>query len=217
MGSTITVAEEDGGPMSRVLVHLEEGRAIELCAMIMALMRFLCISWHRRAGLPIVEAFKMGPQVSAPIEQIEKGWSAALLPRLQIQAYSSLEESASSGSVAGMGPQLLGWVGSKLTVTVLQWLKWTRIVEVQVGILGRDPGVSLRARGHLLGSNAADTRLSRRRVLFHASSSEWDELHLEVSDLHVGSAGQCQAVSGSVKNMRILTGQHLAQQRLKFE
>ena len=37
---------------------------------------------------------------------------------------SNLEESASSGSVAGMGPQLLGWVGSKLTVTVLQWLKW---------------------------------------------------------------------------------------------
>ena len=26
-----------------------------------------------------------------------------------------------------MGPQLLGWVSSKLTVTVLQWLKW--IVE----------------------------------------------------------------------------------------
>ena len=114
----------------------------------------------------------------------------------------SLEESASSGSVAGMGPQLLGWVGSKLTVTV------------QVGILGRDPGVSLRARGHLLGANAADTRLG---VLFHASSSEWDELHLEASHLHVGSAGKCQAVSGSVKNMHILTGQHLAQRRLKFE
>ena len=47
MGGTITVAEEDGGPMSRVLVHLEEGRAIKLCAgsrIIMALMRFLCIS-----------------------------------------------------------------------------------------------------------------------------------------------------------------------------
>jgi len=44
MGGTITVAEEDGGPMSRVMVHLEEGRAIKLCAMIMALMRFLCIS-----------------------------------------------------------------------------------------------------------------------------------------------------------------------------
>jgi len=53
----------NGGPMtSRVLVHLEEGRAIELCAgsrMLMALMRFLWISWYRRAGLPIVEAFKL--------------------------------------------------------------------------------------------------------------------------------------------------------------
>ena len=51
--------------MSRVLVHLEEGRAIELCAglrMLMALMRFLWISWYRRAELPIVEAFKMGPR-----------------------------------------------------------------------------------------------------------------------------------------------------------
>jgi len=54
-----------GGPMSRVLVHLEEGRAIKLCAglrMLMALMRFLWISWYRRARLPIVEAFKMGPR-----------------------------------------------------------------------------------------------------------------------------------------------------------
>ena len=55
-----------GGPMtSRVLVHLEEGRAIGLCAgsrMLMARMRFLWISWYRRAGLPIVEAFKMGPR-----------------------------------------------------------------------------------------------------------------------------------------------------------
>jgi len=82
----------------------------------------------------------------------------------------------------------VGWVGSKLTVTVLQWLKW--IVEEDTGrYLGQDPGVSLQARGHLLGSNAADTRLG---VLFHASSSEWDELHLEASDLHVGSARQCQ-------------------------
>ena len=78
--------------------------------------------------------------------------------------------------------------------------------------MGRDPGVSLRARGHLLGSNAVDTRLG---VLFHASSSEWDELHLEASNLHVGSAGQCQAVSGSQKYAYI--GQHLAQRRLKFE
>ena len=85
--------------------------------------------------------------------------------------------------------------------------------RIHVGILGQDPGVSLRAR-HLLGSNAADTRLG---VLFHASLSEWDELHLEASNLHVSSAGQCQAVSGSVKNMRILTGQHLAQRHLNFE
>ena len=67
-GSTITVAKEDGGPISRVLVHLEEGRAIGLCAgsrMLMALMRLLWRSWYRRAGaagLPIVEAFKMGPR-----------------------------------------------------------------------------------------------------------------------------------------------------------
>jgi len=50
---------------SRVLVHLEERRAIELCVgsrMIMALMRFLWISEYRRAGLPIVEAFKIGPR-----------------------------------------------------------------------------------------------------------------------------------------------------------
>ena len=52
-----------------------------------------------------------------------------------------------------------------------------------------DALLQIRARGHLLGSNAADTRLG---VLFHASSSEWDELHLEASDLHVGSARQCQ-------------------------
>jgi len=55
-----------GWPMtSRVLVHLEEGRAIELCAglrMLMALMRFLWMSWYRRAELPIAEAFKMGPR-----------------------------------------------------------------------------------------------------------------------------------------------------------
>jgi len=59
---------------SRVLVHLEEGRAIELCAglrMLIALMRFLWISWYRRAGLPIVEAFKMGPRRPAPIERID--------------------------------------------------------------------------------------------------------------------------------------------------
>ena len=47
--------------------------------------------------------------------------------------------------------------------------------------------MSLRARGHLLGSNAVDTRLD---VLFHASLSEWDELHLEASDLHVVSVRQ---------------------------
>ena len=92
------------------------------------------------------------------------------------------------------------------------------MVEVDCGstgrYLGRDPGVSLRARGHLLGPNAADTRLG---VLFHASSTEWDELHLEASNLHVSSAGQCQAVSGSVKNMRILTGQHLAPGTAAFE
>jgi len=55
-----------GRPMtSGVLVHLEEGGAIKLCAgsrMLMALMRFLWMSWYRRAGLPIVEAFKMGPR-----------------------------------------------------------------------------------------------------------------------------------------------------------
>jgi len=74
MGSTITVAKEDGGPMSRVLVHLEEGRAIRLCAgsrLLMALMRFLWTSSYRRAGLPIVEAFKMGPRRSAPIGRID--------------------------------------------------------------------------------------------------------------------------------------------------
>jgi len=73
---------------SRLLVHLEEGRAIELCAgsrMLMALMRFLWRSWYRRAGLPIVEGLQDGTSAPNPIEQIEKEWSAALLPLLQIR------------------------------------------------------------------------------------------------------------------------------------
>ena len=62
----------------------------------------------------------------------------------------------------------MGWVGSKLTVTVLQWLKW--IVEEDAG----------RYFGPGSGSVAPSTwppprqDLAEGSVLFHASSSEWD-------------------------------------------